>query len=81
MKRPARMSRWLTPGRLVPPRDAASLADAIVEVLSDPAKASAMGEAGRQRAFNHFDEEMVLEREIDIYRQLLVSEFGVQPCL
>ena len=68
-------------GRLVPPRDAASLADAIVEVLSDPAKASAMGEAGRQRAFNHFDEEMVLEREIDIYRQLLVSEFGVQPCL
>lgn len=34
-------------GRIVPPGDAAAFADAIADVLADPAAAAAMGEAGR----------------------------------
>lgn len=42
-------------GRLVPPCDAASLADALAELLGDPARAAAMGRAGRRRAEALFD--------------------------
>jgi glycosyltransferase involved in cell wall biosynthesis len=39
-----------TTGRLVAPDDASSLAAALVEVLSDPARAQAMGKEARRRA-------------------------------
>ncbi len=42
-------------GLLVPPRDAAQLADALQALLSDPARAGEMGRAGRQRAERLFD--------------------------
>jgi glycosyltransferase involved in cell wall biosynthesis len=41
-------------GFLVPPGDAPALARAIVELLSDPARASEMGVAGRRRVVTHF---------------------------
>ena len=41
-------------GFLVPPDDAPALARAIVELLSDPARASEMGVAGRRRVVTHF---------------------------
>jgi glycosyltransferase involved in cell wall biosynthesis len=40
---------------LVEPRDPKLLANAILTLLRDPAKAEAMGRAGRQRAERHFD--------------------------
>ena len=41
-------------GRLVPPRDPRALADAIADVLADPARAAAMGRAARQRVAQLF---------------------------
>ena len=49
-------------GLLVPPEDAARLADAVVELLSDPARAAAMGEAGKRRLEGHFTWPHVIER-------------------
>jgi glycosyltransferase involved in cell wall biosynthesis len=45
-------------GRLVPPRDPEALADGIVDVLSDPERARAMGRAARRR----LEERFTLER-------------------
>ena len=45
----------------VPPRDPASLAEAIVSVLSDPARGSRIGRAARIRALAKFDEVRVAE--------------------
>lgn len=41
-------------GRLVPPRDASALASAMAGVLQQPARAAAMGAAGRRRVREHF---------------------------
>ena len=43
-----------TVGRLVPPEDAAALAEAMGELLEDPARASGLGAAGRQRVIERF---------------------------
>ena len=58
-------------GRLVPVRDPASLAAAIVALLADRPAADAMGAAGRERALERFDESAVVERTLQIYRRLL----------
>jgi GT2 family glycosyltransferase/glycosyltransferase involved in cell wall biosynthesis len=42
-------------GSLYPPGDAAAAAQAVLDVLADPARAAAMGTAGRSRARTHFD--------------------------
>lgn len=42
-------------GHLCPPGDAAALADALARLLADPARARAMGMAGRRRAERLFD--------------------------
>jgi colanic acid/amylovoran biosynthesis glycosyltransferase len=42
-------------GRVVPPRDPKALADAILELASDPARRAAMGQRGRRRAVEDFD--------------------------
>lgn len=41
-------------GFLVPPRDAAALAEKLLTLLDDPAQASRMGRAGRQRSLEKF---------------------------
>lgn len=41
-------------GLLVPMGDANALAEAIIQLLSDPEQARAMGQAGRQRVLDHF---------------------------
>jgi len=51
-------------GRLVPSRNAAAFASAIAELLADPEKRKAMGEAGRHRATERFSlDRMVGEME------------------
>jgi len=42
-------------GLLVPVRDAAALASAMLELASDPGRVTSMGAAGRRRAQDHFD--------------------------
>ncbi|WP_059015477.1 glycosyltransferase family 4 protein [Mycobacterium sp. M26] len=55
-------------GRLVPPGDVAALSAALAEVLADPQRATAFGEAGRDRA-REFTISSVVERIEQMYRE------------
>jgi glycosyltransferase involved in cell wall biosynthesis len=58
-------------GWLVPVGDAGALAAAIVALLADPARARAMGQAGRRLALERFDERRVFEKVQEVYERLL----------
>jgi len=58
-------------GLLVPVRDPDALAEAIMRILADDDLARRMGEAGRKRAKDEFDEQAVLDRQIDAYKRAL----------
>jgi starch synthase len=49
------------------------LATRITELLDDPKKAKAMGEAGRKRAEEHFSWTAISAQTIDLYRSLIAS--------
>ncbi len=61
-------------GVLVPARDPAALSGAISAMLDDPALGWTMGERGRERALDRFDEDAVVERTLQVYRRLLKAE-------
>jgi glycosyltransferase involved in cell wall biosynthesis len=54
-------------GSLVPPRDVPALARAIDALLADPEQARRFGEAGRQRAREHFDAGAAARRILGLY--------------
>ena len=56
---------------LVPVGDAQALADALERVLTDPAHAAALGEAGRRQAAQWPDEAGAGRRVVAVYRELL----------
>ena len=58
-------------GVLVAPNDSAALADAIVELLRDPERAAAMGEAGYVRARECFDAAKNAHATFALYEELL----------
>jgi glycosyltransferase involved in cell wall biosynthesis len=58
-------------GLLVPPRDPAALADAILTVAADPALGQAMGRAGRAHVERTFSTRAKVERTEALYRRLL----------
>jgi len=58
-------------GLLVPVCDPDALAKAILRILSDEELAHRIGEAGRKRVQEEFDEADVLRRQVDVYRKLL----------
>ena len=62
-----------TTGVMVPLRDPARLAEAIVELATDPAKRTRMGKAAREKALREFDETRIIESIIAAYRQLTAS--------
>jgi glycosyltransferase involved in cell wall biosynthesis len=53
-------------GLLVPPRLVAPLAGALARLAADPALRTAMGEAGRARAIELYDEARVVTRTLDL---------------
>ncbi len=61
-------------GRLIPPRDADALADALAELLASPDLRKKVGEAGRRRAEEFFSEEMVIEKQKKVYRRLFADK-------
>ncbi|CAA9238455.1 MAG: Glycogen synthase, ADP-glucose transglucosylase [uncultured Acidimicrobiales bacterium] len=51
-------------------RFVADLAAAITSLLEDPARATAMGEAGRAHAIEHFSWPTIARRTVDVYRSV-----------
>lgn len=58
-------------GLLVPPGDVPALAQAILSLLTDPLHAYRLGEEGRRRAVQQFDERRVFARVLAEYERLL----------
>lgn len=56
-------------GSLVPLKNPPALAQAIRLILEDPAKAKAMGEAGRRRVEAHFPVSLMIDRFAQLYEQ------------
>jgi glycosyltransferase involved in cell wall biosynthesis len=56
-------------GVLVPSGDSMAVATAVIELLRDPARREAMGQAGRRRAVEHFSLETMIRK-----REALLSE-------
>lgn len=56
-------------GRLVPKEDADKLAAAILDVVSNPIRARAMGEAGRQRVKAEFSHEKMVSKFAEVIEQ------------
>ncbi|MBC7317014.1 MAG: glycosyltransferase, partial [Chloroflexi bacterium] len=56
-------------GLLVPPKDPVALEEAMYSLLSDPAKAAAMGQAGRERVARYFTLERMVQEIGAIYEE------------
>lgn len=60
-------------GILIPPRDSAALADAVIQLLSNPAKRRQMGLAGREWVEKQFDIRAVVRQYLAIYREFEIE--------
>jgi glycosyltransferase involved in cell wall biosynthesis len=58
-------------GLLVPVRDSRSLTSAIEELVGDPQRREAMGQAARQKALAEFDDRQQVRTTLEVYEQLL----------
>jgi starch synthase len=47
------------------------LADSVNALCADPARAAAMGKAGRERAVHEFSWETIAHRTVELYQSLL----------
>ncbi len=61
-------------GILVPPDDAVAVARALEALIADPARRSALGEAARRRAREHFSADVIVPRYEAIYRRVCATE-------
>ena len=60
-------------GILIPPRDAAALADAVIGLLRDPIRSKAMGAAGRAKLDRECAPHVVGSQTIEVYRQAIAD--------
>lgn len=60
-------------GLVVPPRDPQALARALRELLDDPRRRRALGDAGRRRVVRDFHVETMVDRVVKLYRELLAA--------
>ena len=58
-------------GLLVKPRDALELANAILEIVSNPRKARAMGKNGRRLVEHKYDWRIIAKKILDVYRDIM----------
>jgi len=58
-------------GLTVPPADATAMADAINLLLDNPQQAALYGQVGKQRVAEHFSLEVMTQRTIELYRQVM----------
>ena len=66
-------------GLLVPPSDNAALAERILELLNDPVRARAIGEAGRVLVREEFGVERMVAQTAALYREVLAGEKVATP--
>ena len=59
-------------GLLVPPRDAASIADAIASLANDTKRRAQLGRAASARVSENFSMDAMTKKTIDLYRACLV---------
>ena len=67
-------------GVLVPPWDPRKLAEAILNLLGDRARAAAMGAAGRRRAEQLFDQQDHVRQLEALYGEVLTARPGIRAC-
>ena len=65
-------------GLTVPPADSSRLAERMLELLGDPVRARALGEAGRQTVRAQFGVEKMVARTAELYRRVLEKEEGTK---
>jgi glycosyltransferase involved in cell wall biosynthesis len=63
-------------GLLVPARDPAALATAILELCDDPGLRDRLGAAARKRAQDHFSLDRCAQRYLNLYRRILDRDRG-----
>jgi glycosyltransferase involved in cell wall biosynthesis len=63
-------------GRLVHPDDPTGLAAALEDLLKDPDRAHAYGQAGRRKAADTFSAERMADRVLELYRRLTAGRVG-----
>ena len=63
-------------GRLVPPRDAVAMAEAMADVLSDPARTEEMGRAARRRIERVFQWKDAAANLTDVFEETLRAAHG-----
>lgn len=67
----AEIVRQAGAGMLVPPGDAAHLAQALVELLADRERAETLGASGRTWAFDRLSRERCVDAFLELYRELI----------
>jgi glycosyltransferase involved in cell wall biosynthesis len=65
-------------GLLIPPRDPQALAEAVISLLENPARAGEMGRAGRRRVEQFFTLERMVAGIEEVYDRLLLAKNVVQ---
>lgn len=60
-------------GLLVPPSDSEALASKIVELLRDPERARAIGQAARRRVAAEYPVSRMIEQMVGVYREILAD--------
>lgn len=58
-------------GLLIPPRNSLALAEAIRQLYNDPEACKRMGQTGRAKVLAEFDEQIVIDQTLAVYRELL----------
>ena len=59
-------------GLLVAIKDAEALAEAIKRLLQNPAERQRMGARGRERAEKEFNQEIIIQQTLEVYREVLL---------
>ena len=68
-------------GLIVPPRDPARLADAILGLLGDPVRRRALGRQARSHVKRQFGLDLVVDRYVTLYREVLAQSAPAAPSL
>ena len=59
---------------LVPIKNAKALAAAIIRLLQNPDEQQRMGARGRERAGKEFNQEIIIQQTLDVYREIFIAE-------